>query len=106
MPSAKTEITEIVTGAAIAGAATVEHALAEPRVANVASEVWDRLRDAHARGQHRQEFAAAWANGQAFLAADQGLRGPTAVAGRVEGTDPGSRRRGGARPTSASTTCG
>jgi hypothetical protein len=75
LPSPKTEITEIVTGAAITGAATIEAGLAARHVANVAPEVWGRLAEAHAAGQHRQEFAAAWANGRAFLAAEQGLRG-------------------------------
>jgi hypothetical protein len=75
VPSAKTEITEIVTGLAITGASTIEAALADRAVANVGSEVWDRLADLHRAGGHRVEFAAAWANGQAFLAADEGLRG-------------------------------
>ncbi len=75
MPSAKTEITEIVTGLAIAGAPTIEAALAQRAVANVGAEVWDRLDGLHRAGGHRVEFAAAWANGQAFLAAEEGLRG-------------------------------
>ncbi len=74
MPSAKTEITEIVTGLAISGAPTVEAGLSMRAVANVAPEVWSRLRAAHDAGEHRQEFAAAWANGQAFLRAAEGLR--------------------------------
>ncbi len=81
MPSPKTEITEIVTGAAITGATTVELGLAQRSVANVSPVVWERLVAAHDAGRHRQEFAAAWANGQAFLTAQQGLRGqaPTLV---------------------------
>ncbi|MGK2949271.1 MAG: hypothetical protein ACSLFP_11895, partial [Acidimicrobiales bacterium] len=75
MPSAKTEITEIVTGLAITGATSLPAALTARPVANVAPEVWDRLSELERAGQHRQEFAAAWANGQAFLAAEQGLRG-------------------------------
>lgn len=75
MPSAKTEVTEIVTGLAITGAPTVEAALADRAVGNVAPTVWERLADLHRSGAHRVEFAAAWANGQAFLAADEGLRG-------------------------------
>ena len=75
MPSAKTEITEIVTGCAITGAASLEAALRARAVANVDAAVWDRLGDLHGEGRHRTEFAAAWANGQAFLAAEQGLRG-------------------------------
>lgn len=75
MPSAKTEITEIVTGVAISGAASLEAGLGARPVANVAGDVWERLGALHRAGQHRQEFAAAWANGRAFLAADEGLRG-------------------------------
>jgi len=75
VPSAKTEITEIVTGSAIAGAPSIEAALDTRAVVNVTPEVWARLSTAHEVGEHRQDFAAAWANGQAFLAADQGLRG-------------------------------
>jgi hypothetical protein len=75
VPSAKTEITEIATGCAITGAPSIEAALARREVANVAPEVWDRLADLLGAGGHRTEFAAAWANGQAFLAADEGLRG-------------------------------
>jgi hypothetical protein len=44
-------------------------------VANVPAEVWERIAHLERGGQHRQEFAAAWANGRAFLAADDGLRG-------------------------------
>ena len=75
MPSAKTEITEIVTGLAITGAPTLADALALRAVANVGDDVWRRLADLERAGQHRAEFAAAWANGQAFLGAEQGLRG-------------------------------
>ena len=75
MPSAKTEVTEVVTGLAIAGAESVEAGLAAEVVANVGSEVWERLRALHAAGAHRVEFAAAWANGRAFLLGAEGLRG-------------------------------
>lgn len=75
MPSAKTEITEIVTGLAITGAPTIAEALAARAVANVGDDVWARLVELERAGQHRQEFAAAWANGEAFLKAADGLRG-------------------------------
>ncbi len=75
MPSPKTEITEIVTGIAIAGAPTLGAGLASRAVQHVRDDVWDRLRELERAGQHRQEFAAAWANGQAFLHARDGLRG-------------------------------
>lgn len=75
MPSVKTEITEIVTGVAITGAPTLAEGLAARAVANVDEEVWQRLTAVAEGGQHRQEFAAAWANGRAFLTAADGLRG-------------------------------
>lgn len=75
MPSAKTEITEIVTGVAITGAADLATGLRERAVANVTGEVWARLAELDREGRHRQEFSAAWSNGQAFLRAEQGLRG-------------------------------
>ena len=75
MPSAKTEITEIVTGCAISGAPDLGGALAARSVANVPADVWDRLTALDRAGHHRQEFAAAWGNGAAFLAAGDGLRG-------------------------------
>ncbi|MCU1496147.1 MAG: hypothetical protein JWM47_100, partial [Acidimicrobiales bacterium] len=75
MPSAKTEITEIATGCAITGAPSLDAALTARAVTNVGPAVWDRLAELHRSGLHRQDFAAAWANGQAFVAADEGLRG-------------------------------
>lgn len=75
MPAPKTEITEIVTGLAITGAPTFEDALQARAVANVTDEVWERLRELKRAGQHRAEFAASWANGLAFLNAEEGLRG-------------------------------
>ena len=75
MPSAKTEITEIVTGLAITGAPDLARALEARAVANVSGEVWDRLVELDRAGRHRPDFAAAWANGQAFLLAAEGLRG-------------------------------
>ncbi len=75
MPSAKTEITEIVTGLAITGAPDLATALRARDVANVTDGAWARLADLEDAGQHRQEFHAAWANGQAFLRSPDGLRG-------------------------------
>lgn len=75
MPSAKTEITEIVTGLAISGAPSIEQALVTRPVANVTDDVWARLTELERAGEHRAEFAAAWSNGRAFLASVDGLRG-------------------------------
>lgn len=75
MSSAKTEITEITTGLAITGAATLAEALVARQVANVGDDTWTRLVELERAGQHRQEFLAAWANGRAFLHGRDGLRG-------------------------------
>lgn len=74
MPAPRTEITEIVTGLSISGAADLRHGLRSRPVANVPAHTWDRLCELEATGAHRVDFAAAWANGRAFLEADQGLR--------------------------------
>jgi hypothetical protein len=77
MPADRTEITEIVTGLAVFGAGDLAAALADPPAGfrGVGAERWDRLRTLHGEGRHRAEFAGAWANGQAFLDARDGLRG-------------------------------
>ena len=77
MPADRTEITEIVTGLATFGADDASPALADPPEAfgGVGPERWRRLRELHAAGRHRAEFAAAWTNGRAFLEARDGLRG-------------------------------
>ena len=98
LPSPKTEITEIVTGA---GHRRRAHGRGGPRRREAVGQrrrrrCGTRLIGAHAAGQHRQEFAAAWANGQAFLTRRRGPARATAVARGVEGPHPGARRRGGA----------
>jgi hypothetical protein len=77
VPADRTEITEIVTGLAAFGARDLEAALADPPAAfgGVGPERWDRLRALHGESRHRAAFAAAWANGHAFLDARDGLRG-------------------------------
>ncbi len=96
MPSPRTEVTEIVTGLGMLPADSVGEALAEHQgeLANVDTETWDRLRELHRDGDLRAEFAAAWANGRAFLQASDGLRGrrPLVIEWkgnqRVPGQDP------------------
>jgi hypothetical protein len=76
MPGALTEITELATALGTLAPTLVE-ALAGPvpeRLHHVSDEVWDRLVDLHRSGEHAAAFAAAFANGQAFLWADDGLR--------------------------------
>lgn len=77
MPAPKTEITEVITGLALFGGDDLRVALAAPpaEFANVSVETWQRLRALERDGRHRVEFAGAWANGRAFLAAADGLRG-------------------------------
>jgi hypothetical protein len=79
MPSLKTEITEISTGLGLLGYPDVRQALqARPsQLLNVTSETWDHLDIAYQAGTYVAEFGSAFANGQAFLAAPDGLRGHT-----------------------------
>ncbi len=77
MPAPRTEVTEIVTGLGMLPAGSVGDALTErpAELTNVDTETWDRLVELHRGGDYRAEFAAAWANGRAFLDASDGLRG-------------------------------
>ena len=81
MPSARTEITEIVTGLAMLGHESVEDAVrARPSdVTNVSAEHWDRLDESLADRRERATFEAAWANGRSFARARDGLRGRTPI---------------------------
>lgn len=76
MPASRTEITEIVTALGTL-APDLDAALARrPRqLAHVPPVVWDGLLDAYAAGTEAASFATAFANGQAFFAAQDGLRG-------------------------------
>jgi hypothetical protein len=77
VPADRTEITEIVTGLAMFGAADLAGGLAQPpeTFGGVAPDRWARLAELASSGRFRAEFAAAWANGSAFLRARDGLRG-------------------------------
>lgn len=70
-------MTEVLTGLGMLGLDSPEAAVAaQPaEMRNVAPEVWERLAAAVADRRLRQEVAAAWANGEAFLRAEEGLRG-------------------------------
>jgi hypothetical protein len=58
---------------------------------SVSPEMWDRLGGLHAGGAYDTEFHAAWANGQAFLRAGDGLRGrlPLLIEWKGTGRAPG-----------------
>jgi len=75
MPGALTEITEIATALGTLEA-NLDAALAcrPDRLRNVDAAVWGRVVDAWAAGGQQGEFATAFANGRAFLEADDGLR--------------------------------
>lgn len=78
VPPLRTEITEIVTGLAMLGGEDLEEVLSAsppPELREVDAATWDRVVEAYDRREHRVDFLAAWNNGRAFLAADDGLRG-------------------------------
>ena len=77
MPDTRTAISEIVTGLGLFGFRDLSRALAaRPRfITNVDDDVFDLLDDAYAAGSHAEVFETAWANGQRFARADDGLRG-------------------------------
>lgn len=82
MPGIKTEITEIVTGLGTLPFPTMLDALdaAPNQMVNVEPVHWNRLIEAVTSPAYADDFANAWANGQAFLHADDGLRGRTPLA--------------------------
>lgn len=76
MPAALTEVTELATALGML-AADLDSALTGPRpdrLHHVSDQVWASLVDQHRSGRRAEAFAAAFANGQAFLAATDGLR--------------------------------
>ncbi|HEX9969973.1 MAG TPA: hypothetical protein VGB03_07525 [Acidimicrobiales bacterium] len=78
MPAARTEVTELVTGLAMLGRYDDARAAVADRpseVVNVSDDVWQRLAESVASSALRHHVYAAWANGEAFLRSDQGLRG-------------------------------
>lgn len=93
MPALRTEITEIVTGLAMLGGASLDDALAirPDELVDVDDATWQRLVDARRARSHDHDFLAAWNNGRAFLAAREGLRGrpPIVVEWKGGHRDPG-----------------
>ncbi|HEY4378053.1 MAG TPA: hypothetical protein VGM93_12885 [Acidimicrobiales bacterium] len=66
-----------MTGLGLLGLGDLDWALAARpgELVGVDDEQWARLAAARADGAHDADFAGAWANGLAFLQADEGLRG-------------------------------
>ena len=93
MPSDRTTVTELGTGLGMLGLAGVDEAVRSrtPVMHSLSPEMWERLAGLRAGGAYDAEFHAAWANGQAFLAAADGLRGrrPNVVEWKGTGRAPG-----------------
>lgn len=93
VPALKTEITEIVTGVATLGHASLDDALdARPvELMGVDDGTWERLVGAHRSRSNDADFLAAWNNGRAFLVAEEGLRGrrPRIIEWKGGHRDPG-----------------
>jgi hypothetical protein len=73
----KTDITEIVTGLGMLSTDSFDLVPADPplELRGVPEATWRRLRETFTAGLHVEHFSGAWANGAAFLAARDGLRG-------------------------------
>jgi hypothetical protein len=93
VPSDRTTVTELGTGLGMLGLAGIDEAVRArtPVMHSLSPEMWERLAGLRAGGAYDAEFHAAWANGQAFLAADDGLRGrlPKVVEWKGTGRAPG-----------------
>ncbi len=93
MPSDRTTVTELGTGLGMLGLERMEESVRSrtPVMHSLSPEMWDRLERLHAGGAYEAEFHAAWANGQAFLTAGDGLRGrlPQIVEWKGTGRAPG-----------------
>ena len=93
MPSDRTTVTELGTGLGMLGLSDVDEAVRShtPVMHSLSPEMWGRLAGLRAGGAYDAEFHAAWANGHAFLAAGDGLRGrlPRVVEWKGTGRAPG-----------------
>ena len=93
MPSDRTTVTELGTALGTLGLADVDEAVRSrtPVMRSLSPEMWERLGALWAGGAYMAEFHAAWANGRAFLEAEDGLRGrlPLVVEWKGTGRAPG-----------------
>jgi hypothetical protein len=93
MPSDRTTVTELGTGLGMLGLESIDEALRSRTAVmhSLSPEMWERLERVRAGGVYDAEFHAAWANGQAFLTAEDGLRGrlPQVVEWKGAGRAPG-----------------
>ena len=93
MPSDRTTVTELGTALGMLGGADIDAAVRSrtPVMHSLSPEMWQHLAELRAGGVYDTEFHAAWANGRAFLAAEDGLRGrlPKVVEWKGTGRAPG-----------------
>ena len=93
MPSDRTTVTELGTGLGMLGLGGIDEAVGSrtPVMHSLSPEMWEHLSRLRSGGAYDAEFHAAWANGQAFLTADDGLRGrlPQRVEWKGTGRAPG-----------------
>ena len=76
MPDDRTTVTELATALGMLGRVDLPDALARrPVELAVPDGTWHHLGSLHASGRFSDEFATAYANGRAFLEADDALRG-------------------------------
>jgi hypothetical protein len=82
VPNLRTMVTELGTGLGMLGHDDLDRVLATRPAAmrSLSPEDWDQLAMVRAGGLYDAEFHAAWENGRAFLAAQDGLRGRLPVA--------------------------
>jgi hypothetical protein len=93
MPSDRTTVTELGTGLGMLGLADIDQAVQSHTTVmhSLSPEMWEHLARLRSGGAYDAEFHAAWANGQAFLTASDGLRGrlPNVVEWKGTGRAPG-----------------
>jgi hypothetical protein len=93
VPSDRTTVTELGTGLGMLGVGGIDEAVLSRTAVmhSLSPEMWERLERLRAGGAYDAEFHAAWANGQAFLTASDGLRGrlPRLVEWKGTGRAPG-----------------
>jgi hypothetical protein len=93
VPSDRTTVTELGTGLGILGHSDLADAIRSrsPVMHSLSPEMWQHLEQLRTGGAYDAEFHAAWANGRAFLAASEGLRGrlPEVIEWKGTGRAPG-----------------
>jgi hypothetical protein len=93
VPSDRTTVTELGTALGMLGEPDIDAAVRSrtPVMHSLSPEDWDRLAQLRGGGAFDSEFHAAWENGRAFLAAEDGLRRrlPNVVEWKGTGRAPG-----------------